>query len=181
MADTKDLMQRYNITLQSVRRFISRNLDKINDDGVEHAKQTPEGWQFDDIAVQKIDKLRGLSQVAIVDRDESERIKELKEENENLRHLLLVTQSKVIQLQDSLNENQKLLADSEKKLLTAKFENKSDEVETIRLQSELQTEKTLHNFSKERADDFKKQLEDTKNQLDKLKSRGLIDRLFNNF
>lgn len=111
----KDLMNRYNLTRQGIQYFISKNLENINADGIEHARQTAEGWQFDSEAVKIIDELRNFSQVAVLEQAESERINELKEENENLRQLLIMAQSKLIKTQEELNENQKLLLESERK------------------------------------------------------------------
>lgn len=182
MFSVNDLMSRYNIkNAVSIRRFVSRHLQTINADGEEHAKQTLEGWQFDEVAVQIIDKLRGVSNVTIVEMKESERIKELQEENENLRQLLLVAQSKLIKVQEELTDNQK-------KYLAAESQSKDS-------QSELKVEQALHEVTKQQFSEIKTQLSDTKiqlsdtktqlsnaeTQLEQIKKRGLFDRIFNNF
>ena len=182
MFSVNDLMSRYNIkNAVSIRRFVSRHLETINADGEEHAKQTPSGWQFDEVAVQIMDRLRGNSSVTIVEMQESEQVRELKEENENLRQLLLVAQSKLIKAQEELNENQK-------KFLLAESQSKDS-------QNELKLEQALHEVTKQQVADVKTQLSDTKgelsdaktqlsnaeSQLEQIKKRGLIDRIFNNF
>ncbi|MBQ6975405.1 MAG: hypothetical protein IJQ16_02500, partial [Selenomonadaceae bacterium] len=96
-------------------------MNKINSNGVEHAKQTSEGWQFDAEAVKIIDELRGFSQVAVLAQIESERVKELQQENENLRQLLLLAQSKLIKTQENLQNNQQ-------KLLTAENQAKENDI-----------------------------------------------------
>ena len=175
MFTVNDLMSRYNIkNAVSIRRFVSRHLETINADGEEHAKQTPSGWQFDEVAVQIMDRLRGNSSVTIVEMQESERIKELEEENENLRQLLLVAQSKLIKVQEELNNNQKTLYDSEKKFLVAESQSKDS-------QNELKLEQALHEVTKQQVSDVKAQLSNAESQLEQIKKRGLFDRIFNNF
>ncbi len=188
MYSVKDLMNRYGLTRQGVQYFISKNLETINAGGVEHAQQNSEGWQFDEDAIKTIDKLRNFSQVAVLEQAESERIEELKQENENLRQLLIVAQAKLIQAQEELNENQKLMLASEKKILAI-------EAQSNDLQSKLTLEKTLHDVTKQQAENYKQQLDEFHNQikeakaqldeskenLETLRKRGLFDRIFNNF
>lgn len=165
MLTVKDLMQRYNITRQGVRRFVDKHIDEINSDGTEHAKPTADGWQFDSEAVKIIDELRGLSQVAIIENSESETIKELQNEIDDLKQILLMTQAKLIKAQEDLTENQKLLLESEKNFLALKSQSKDSK-------SELQIEKTLHEVTKQK-------LEESRAQIEKMRTRGLIDRILN--
>ena len=167
-------MNRYQLTRQGVQYFVNKNLDAINSSEVEHAKQTSDGWQFDEEAVRIIDKLRGFSQVAVFEQAESEHIQELQKENENLRQLLLVAQSKLIKVQEDLNENQKLLSDSTKKILVAESQSKDSQVE-------LRFEKEFHALTKKQLEESDKKLDESNRQLEKIKNRGLIDRIFNNF
>ena len=189
MANINDLMLRYKTqTAGAIRKFITRHLDKINADGIEHAKQTSEGWYFDAEAVRIIDELRGVSQVAVIEQIESERVKELQEENENLRQLLLIAQSKLIQTQEELQKNQQ-------KLLVAEKQTKENDMALVRAQADLEIEKTqrevtegkfteirnLLEESNRRKNELDAQLAESKNQLEKIKNRGLLDRLFNHF
>ena len=165
-------MNRYNLTRQGVQYFINKNLDAINADGIEHARQTTEGWQFDAEAVRIIDELRGYSRIAVIEELESERIKELQQENKNLQQLLLIAQSKLIKTQEELNENQKKLLSAEQKSLNAESQAKDS-------QSEFKLEKTLHNATKQQLEETKNRLEKAESQLEKIKNRGLIDRILN--
>ena len=174
MLTVKDLMRIYNITRQGVRRFVDKHIDEINSGGIEHAKPTADGWQFDAEAVRIIDDLRGFSQVAVLEQIESERISELQQENENLRQLLLIVQSKLIKTQEDLQNNQQ-------KLLAAESHSKDS-------QAELTLEQALHKVTKQQLEDSKRIFNETKSQLDesnrqleKIKNRGLFDRIFNNF
>ena len=167
MLTVKDLMQRYKITRQGVRRFVDKHIEEINADGIEHAKQNLDGWIFDAEAVKRIDELRGFSQIAIIEQQESETIKELQRENENLRQLLLIAQSDLIQ-------TQKLLQDSQTKLLTAENQSKESDMALVRTQADLKIEKEMRKIAENKFDESQRQVE-------KIKNRGLIDRIFNKF
>ena len=167
MLTVKDLMQRYKITRQGVRRFVDKHIEEINADGIEHAKQNLDGWIFDAEAVKRIDELRGFSQIAIIEQQESETIKELQRENENLRQLLLIAQSDLIQ-------TQKLLQDSQTKLLTAENQAKENDIALIRTQADLKIEKEMRKIAENKFDESQRQVE-------KIKKRGLIDRILNKF
>ena len=154
MKSINELIKRYNIkSSSSFRQFILRNLDIINADGV-HAMQTKNGWQFDSEAVRIIDELRNFSSVVVINSAESERIKELQTEIDNLKNLLLATQSKLIKTQELLQENQQ-------KLLTAE----SSKIE-------LEREKILREVSDKRVEELHEQIE-------KIKSRNIFERLIN--
>ena len=174
MLTVKDLMQRYKITRQGVRRFVDKHIEEINADGIEHAKQNLDGWIFDAEAVKRIDELRGFSQIAIIEQQESETIKELQRENENLRQLLLIAQSDLIQ-------TQKLLQDSQTKLLTAENQAKENDIALIRTQADLKIEKSKRELAEDKILEVKSQLNESQRQLDEIKNRGLIDRIFNKF
>lgn len=140
MTDLKQLAERYKISGPGIFKFVKKHLKKINADG-QHAVQTPDGWQFDDKAVETIDRLRKFNAVVIVEENQSAEVARLKEEVDKLKTLLLAAQSELIQ-------TQKELRTAEKKYLLAENTN----VEKV---SELKIE------------------------IERLKNRGLIDRLLN--
>lgn len=179
MLNTQDLMNRYKISKSGIRLFINRNLSKINADGIEHAKQTSEGWLFDAEAVRIIDELRGFSQVSVIEQEETERIKELQSEIENLKNLLLISQSQLIKVQSDLNETQRLLQDNQTKLLTAENQSKENDTALVRTQADLKIEKSKREIAEEKILEIKFQLDESQRQLKKIKKRGLIDRIFN--
>ena len=166
MQNIKELMKRYNISRQGIMSFVDRHLDKINADGEEHAKQTVDGWQFDEIAVQKIDKLRGLSEVAIIESGETGQIAELKEEVENLKSLLLMTQNKLLQKQEEL-------LSAERKYLLTESASKVEEVRRENLEEKLASAEIQMNT-------MQKKLEKAEQQIEQLRRRGLVDRILNN-
>lgn len=167
-----DLMKRYNVkSRQGIRQFILKHLSKINCDG-EHAKQTPEGWQFDDEAVRKIDELRGLNQVAFIEPDESERILELHAEVEKLKNILLLTQSDLIGAQKKLIESERNLLETQRQLNDNIVVNNTDRQQISALSSKLKLE------TKKNAD-LQRELEELTARFNKIQRRGLLERIFN--
>ena len=158
----KELKERYGFkTEAAVRKLIYKNLELINSDG-EHAKQSAEGWQLDDEAVKTLDDLRGLNKVSVINQAESERIKELSDEVEKLKDLLLLTQSKLITAQEN---NQKALIDKEKTFRDLEIENAVLKNEIENLRESLNYQKELTNLKRE--------------QIDKILNRTFVERLFN--
>jgi len=167
MKSISELLTRYNFrTASGFRKFIVKNLDVINADG-EHAKQTPDGWQFDAEAVRIIDELRGFNAVAVIEEQESERVKELQTEIDNLKTLLLAAQNELI-------SSQKALRESEKKYLLA--ESKSEVAET---KQKLSDERIAE--LKSETTELKSETAELKSEIERLKNRGLFDRIFNKF
>ena len=174
MFNVNDLMSRYGIkNSASIRKFVMRHIEEINARG-EHASQTPTGWQFDEEAVKRIDDLRGRNKISVIEEQETETVRELKNEIEKLKSLLIATQTDLIQTQKLLQTQQtKLLADADK---------------DKNYQAELKLEQELHNITKKELDEsnnqrdkLTKQFTDIQNQLEKIKNRGLVDRIFNKF
>ena len=172
MFTVNDLMERYAIKNSvSIRKFVVRHIDKINEDG-EHAVQKPTGWQFDDEAVKRIDDLRGRNKISIIEESESETVRELKGEIETLKSLLIATQTDLIQTQKVLQAQQtKLLADVDR---------------TKNYQADLKLEQELHNVTKKQLEESNRQrerltqqLKDREIQVEQIKNRSLIDRIFN--
>ena len=105
-----------------------------------------------------------------------ERIKELQSEIENLKNLLLISQSQLIKVQSDLNETQKLLSVSEQKLLSSESKSKDVQADLKVAQAMLDMTKKQDN---EKIDELRSQLAKTKQKIDKLKKRNLLDRIFN--
>lgn len=105
--DTKELAKRYGMSEQGVRRIIRKHLGKLNIDG-EHVSRTVRGWQFDDVAIRRLDELRKYSATTIEVVSEptcepaNETISNLQTENRRLLQLLCASQQEVIRLQKEL-------------------------------------------------------------------------------
>ena len=174
MFTVNDLMERYGIKNSvSIRKFVVRHIEKINEGG-EHAVQTPTGWQFDEEAVKRIDDLRGRNKISIIEESENETVQELKGEIETLKSLLIATQTDLIQTQKVLQAQQtQLLADVDK---------------TKNYQADLKLEQELHKVTKKQLEESNRQrerltqqLKDREIQVEQIKNRSLIDRIFNKF
>lgn len=91
------------MTPQGLRQFIRSRLDEINSDG-EHVKCKGHKWQFDDVAIDRLDEMRNYSEST------SEQISRvvrktggtLQEENKRLLMALLAAQNKIIELQNEI-------------------------------------------------------------------------------
>lgn len=169
-----DLMKRYQVkSRQGIRQFILKHLAEINYDG-EHAKQTPDGWQFDEEAVRKIDELRGLNQIAFIEPDESERIAELQAENDNLKNLLMLTQADLIAAQKKLIESEQNLLTTHQQLNDNVVVVNTDKQQIATLKEKLELEHREYL-------ELQRQLEELNEHIKKIKNRGLVDRIFNKF
>ena len=151
--DIKELANRYKITIQGMGKFVRKNLNKINKDD-EHAKNTKNGWIFDEEAVHIIDSLREVDRVAIIEEIESEKIKELGQEIDSLKNMLMMMQSQLIESQKETNLLQKELLQSKVKLIET--EVSSQQIPVLKAQNK-----------------------ELKEELEKLKKRSLMERILN--
>lgn len=151
--DIKELANRYKITIQGMGKFVRKNLNKINKDS-EHAKNTKNGWIFDEEAAHIIDSLREVDRVAIIEEIESEKIKELEQEIDSLKNMLMMTQSQLIESQKETNLLQKELLQSKVKLIET--EVSSQQIPVLKAQNK-----------------------ELKEELEKLKKRSLMERILN--
>ena len=173
MLNTQELAKRYNLkNSQTIRKFITRNLEKINENGT-HAFQDSNGWLLDDEGVRIIDELRNYSQIAIIQQTESEQVQELKDEVTNLKSLLLMTQNKLVQKQEELTESQKQLLESQKQLMTA-------ERKYLTAENSSNVEELKRQHLEEKLNATESQLRTLQSEVERLKKRGLVSRIFNN-
>ena len=99
MADIVNLMKRYNISKQAACKYIRGHLDQINADG-EHAIRRSGVWYFDDMAIERIDQLRGHGQVAgVMEKVESDKVLALEQLVSNLQAGLLQSNRELIESQ----------------------------------------------------------------------------------
>ena len=153
-----DLMKRYKVSSQAIRKFVRIHLSEINEGGIEHAKQTADGWIFDAEAVERIDRLRGIDKVAIIEEIESEKIKELENEIRNLQKALMMAQSEIIKNQKETLALKDMLIESERKSLEAVSSSSI-------LNAKLEESKRRESAANE--------------QIRELKNRSLLERILN--
>ena len=156
--NVNDLMKRYKVSSQAIRKFVRLHLDEINENGIEHARQTDNGWIFDAEAVERIDKLRGIDKVAIIEEIESEKVKELEAEIKNLQKALMIAQSEIIKSQKETLALKDRLLESERKSLEAVSSSSI-------LNAELEESKRRESAANE--------------QIRELKNRSLLERILN--
>lgn len=144
MATMQEMCEHFRIKKSAMVDYVKRHLDEINEGG-EHARLARGCWQFDEIAVKRLEKLRGFGISGVIEKVESNEIKELKVTIDNLQVALLAAQ------QETVKAN-KLVADAEKaqrllvekqsseaiELATLRERTKHQESEAVRLRTELE-------------------------------------------
>ena len=121
MKTIKDLADRYGMTPQGVRKFVRNNLDALNADG-EHVRQVGRGWRVDDVALSRLDELRGFSQnvskaasgFPVV--ETSLQTDKISEQIARLSELLVVTQVEFSRRQAELSEMMRKLQETQEQL-----------------------------------------------------------------
>lgn len=71
------------------------------------------------------------------------------------------------------------MQDNQTKLLTAENQSKENDTALVRTQADLKIEKSKREIAEEKILEIKFQLDESQRQLEKIKKRGLIDRIFN--
>ena len=167
------LMERYSITRQGVIKFLQKNLEKINADS-QHAQKKNGEWVFDDDAISIMDKLRDTGNITIVE-ENREIIEELSLENKQLKE-------KLIELYEKLSINQNKLELIQSELIKAQKQLIATEITLNETQKQLTTTEVNYNIKGQRIKELENasskamQLEE---ELNKLRKRGLLDRIFN--
>lgn len=82
------LIERYEVRRQSLLEYTKNHISELNEDGV-HARKFGKEWRFDEVAVSRLDKLRGYLGASVVTNNyetaETARIKELEQELEEAK------------------------------------------------------------------------------------------------
>ena len=187
VATLQEMCDHFRVKKSAMGDYVKRHIDEINEGG-EHARLARGCWQFDEIAVKRLEKLRGFGISGVMEKVESDEIKELKVTIDNLQVALLAAQ------QDTVKAN-KLVAEAEKsqRLLVEKQSNDIAELATLRERTKYQAAETTR-FQQEaaraaaEADELRKQLAQEKaarkerdRQLEKIRGSSLLQRLFGHF
>lgn len=130
MKTIKELATRYGMTPQGVRKFLRNNLDAINVDG-EHARQVGRNWKIDDVALTRLDELRGVSKTEpkvssdfpVV--ETSSQVDRMSEQIARLSELLVLTQVEFSRRQAEMSELMTQLKETQAQL--AKLLEKNSE------------------------------------------------------
>lgn len=74
MYTANDLQKRYNMnSKQAFLKYVREHMDEINVDGEHAAKSKTKEWEFDEVARTRLDTLRGISNISVVQETESEK------------------------------------------------------------------------------------------------------------
>lgn len=177
---------------QAMIQWVKDNLDKINADGI-HAEKAGKSWLFDQIAVERILKLRRVGTPVQVVATDNARIRELEADREALRDNLLKAQLLVAQKQEAINKvfsdylaDTKLLAEAKDdkhlaELALAKAEAEIKVLEAKREALEAKNTELLATNAelKQALTSLQAQLQALQNELQQEKGKGLLAKLFN--
>lgn len=177
LATLEDVSKHFGITTQGLGSYITRHIDKINEDG-EHAKKNGSSWIIDEIAVRRIEELRGFGVAGVIENLESEKIKDRDIIIANLQTQLTAALAKS-------TETALLLADAEKErrqIAEARI-SEAAELADLRARSEIKDQqieelkKKLHDLRKihnEKMDHAGKLAE----KYNSMKEANLFERIF---
>ena len=138
MASMTDLCDRYRVKKSAMTAYLQRHLAEINVDG-QHAYMARGCWSFDEVAVKRIDKLRGFGVANVIEKVESDEIKNLKITIDNLQTSLLKAQQ-----QATLALERVAQAEKERCLLVERTKEEATELATLRERTKNQKELTDH-------------------------------------
>lgn len=170
MADLREVSGHFNVTVQTMLEYVKKHKAEINYDG-EHAKKANGKWIFDDIAIKRIEKLKGFGVAGVMEVVESDKVKDLKILVDNLQTALLTAQNEALQATKQLAESEK-----ERRLLAESRINEVEELATLRekIKAMEKDYKSLleinHNNEKITKSIYKK--------LEKMKNSNLFERIF---
>lgn len=180
MASMTDLCDRYRVKKSAMTAYLQRHLHEINVDG-QHAYMARGCWSFDEVAVKRIDKLRGFGVANVIEKVESDEIKSLKITVDNLQTSLLKAQQ-----QATLALERAAQAEKEHRLLVERTKEEAAELATLRERTKNQKELTDH-LTKE-LEELRKakaaaesERDQAKTEADKIKNAGFFARMFKKF
>ena len=145
MAGINELMKRYGITTaQGMTRTIRVHLDALNADG-EHARKVGKEWQLDEVAIRRLDAIRGLTRSEAIQNLESAEIRSLTEEVKNLNVALLHAQNEALEAHKQVQQAQEQVLQAQAAVLQEKdriiaMQNQKAAAETKAAQHEVRIE-----------------------------------------
>lgn len=180
MASMTDLCDRYRVKKSAMTAYLQRHLHEINVDG-QHAYMARGCWSFDEVAVKRIDKLRGFGVANVIEKVESDEIKSLKITVDNLQTSLLKAQQ-----QTTLALERAAEAEKEHRLLAER--TKADAAELATLRERTKNQKELTDHMKKEIEELKSakaavesERDQAKTEADKIKNAGFFARMFKRF
>ena len=170
MAGINELMKRYGITTaQGMTRTIRVHLDALNADG-EHARKVGKEWQLDEVAIRRLDGIRGLTESEAVQNLENEEIRSLTVTVQNLQTALLHAQHETAEVQKQVLQAQAAL--TQEKDRAFELQEKQAAAEIRAAQSETRQEAMQRDI-----DRLSKELQETRQERDRMTHASLWQRI----
>lgn len=117
MASVDEIMKRYNLTTsQGATRLIRAYLDRLNADG-DHAIRRSTGWELDEVAVRRLDEIRGLTRSEAIQNLENAEIRSLTASVQTLQTALLRAQDATTRAQQQVLQAQTAVIHGKDQLL----------------------------------------------------------------
>lgn len=156
MATIQDMMEHFGWkSAQAALKYIKTHLKDINRDG-KHAYQAGGKWQFDEVAVKRLEELRGFGLINVMEKVESSRNAELVATITNL-------QTRLTAAMIELDETRKETIETKDKLIAIMEENTRNAVNATALEAKLEAKERETKILKEALNEAKTE----KNNLDK--------------
>lgn len=137
-----ELVERYDLSKAGFSKFFHANEEKLIVNGQKHYRQEGKRVFFDEVAVEIMDNLRGLNKDIISAKEETAneiRIRELLEENNNIKTKLLLLQ------EEAKTDKERIIKLTEEtvqvKLLTERNKTITEQLDTAKQIATEQTEK----------------------------------------
>lgn len=137
-----ELVERYDLSKAGFSKFFHSNEEKLIKDGQKHYRFEGKRVFFDDVAVEIMDQLRGLNKDIISAKEETAneiRIRELLEENNNIKTKLLLLQ------EEAKADKERIIRLTEEtvqvKLLAERNKNIAEQLDAAKLSAAQQAEK----------------------------------------
>ena len=115
-----ELMVRYGLSSAAFRKYVNTKLAVINEDG-KHAWKESNEWLFDDVAVRRLDNLRGYGTTIVEKADDSEEVLRLRDEISTLKTTMLGLMKELADAQGEAKNAYKELAEAKMLALESKL------------------------------------------------------------
>lgn len=113
------LIERYEVRRQSLLEYTKNHISELNEDGV-HARKFGKEWRFDEVAVSRLDELRGYLGASVATNNyETAEIARIKE----LERLLADSKDKIDELEISLESREATIRIQADLIATTKEQN----------------------------------------------------------
>lgn len=176
MADLKDVAKHFSITPQALAEYIRNHDEQINHDG-RHAARDGGRWVIDAVAVQRIEALKGWGTGAVMEKVESEKIKQaaalIREQQNKITEL--ATRESMAQMKAA--EAWQRVADVEKEMRTLTASTTADREELGMLRERTATQGKEVEKLKAESERLRREAADLRESRDRMTHASLWQRI----